>query len=99
MDERDKDSQFKILLWLLAVLVSVNLSVVGYVALSFFSLERRVTTIEASRWTARDGATLFEKIADINEHLAGLPKEYSPLWLQEAVKDNKRRIERLEGVR
>lgn len=91
------DQYAKIILWIVSVLVSINISLVGYVAIRQYSMDLRLTTIEANRWTARDGANVFKEIAEINQKLARLPSEYPPIWLREFVAENRNRITSLEA--
>ena len=95
----ERQSQVKLLFWFLALLVSVNLSVVSYLLIGLRSLELRVTTIEANRWTSRDGAQVFEGMARIHEKLAALPSEYPPTWVREYIAENRQEINKLKDAK
>lgn len=86
----------KFLLWACGILVSVNVSLIGYTALLLHSLDVRLSVMEGNRWTAKDGAIVYSEIAGLTERFASLPKEYPPQWVRETVRDHQRRIEKLE---
>jgi hypothetical protein len=92
-----QDIVWKALLWVCGVLVTVNISAVGYALSLVHDVELRIAAIEASRFTNREGGQIYQRIADLEKRIAQLPKEIPPPWFKEFVRENRSRIKELEA--
>lgn len=97
---RKQDKMWNLTSTLLGVTITIMTGVTGWtinqvvVAHEMLtSLDRRVVTIESSRFTARDGFDLVERMHKIE---AAMPKEVPPAWFVKEVRDIEKRIEKLE---
>lgn len=94
--DEQKVEPSKTFLWACGLLITVNISLVGYTASLLHGLDVRISVIEGNRWTAKDGALVFDRIAKINSALSKLPDEIPPTWFREIVAENRSRIKELE---
>lgn len=91
-----KETLWKALIWSCSVLVTINISMVGYVATHLVDMEIRIARIESTRFTNGDAAAFQSQFTDMERRIARLPKEIPPPWLKEYVFENRTRLKDLE---
>jgi len=62
----DKDNgRMAVLTWALGIMITATAAINAWSVIQIFTLSNRVTTIEASGFTAKDGLEVWKAIADI----------------------------------
>ena len=90
-EEVKRDLAWKIVLWGLAVFVSISTSLFAYVVTNIHALDIRVTTIESNRFTTRDSSHLLSEVATLRARVDSIP------LIRERVEHLKTRITELEA--
>lgn len=87
-----------VLMWAVGILMTVNLSITGFIVTNLMTLNIRVAQIEANRFTSEDARKLMEGLLttqrDLERALAKLPNEIPPQWFKAEVENALARLER-----
>ena len=77
---------WRVMMWALALFVSVSGAVIGWSISQVVAFERRLAVMEGNRFTSRDGVELWNRIQS----------NYPPKWLMERLSRGENRIQRIE---
>lgn len=80
---KPNETAWKVLIWSLATLISINVSILTFILIEVWDLEIRVSRIEANRFTSMDGVKLQTNIMD----------KLPPTWLLQRVERLERKME------
>lgn len=67
------------------IALALSLPVIGWLFAQVIELENRVTTIEATYLTSRDGQQIAEQLSMVWQELAKMPNESPPRWFVDRV--------------
>lgn len=91
---------FMLLQWLIGILVSVNIALTVAFMRTTLENDNRITAIEASRFSAKDGLEVWQAISllrnDIITANARIPAEFPPRWFVERVDKLEKRVDVVE---
>ena len=94
MPEKDDSKQmaWKVLLWAIAVFVSLNTAIFGYVITELHNVDVRLSRIESSSVSSSDVNNLLGALHQLETQVAKIPKEIPPQWLREKVRGLEERV-------
>jgi hypothetical protein len=98
---------FTVILWVANIFAVIALGVVGWSVAEMathvqdmnkdiHAIDIRVTAVESNRFTSGDAAKLMERIIALQNHIAGMPKQFPPDWFRERVTRIEDKLDHIE---
>ena len=67
------------------LIATIAIGISAWTATTLIDVNRRVSAMEANRFTSADGLLIWREVSAIREQIAVIPKESPPKWFKDQV--------------